>query len=411
MTSQKKHITLAYLNTLTFACIQMVLYTTIPYIAEKTGVVTANIIGAISVGSFIFMFMGPYWAAKSDILGRKKVLGFGMLGMAISFAFLASLFILNDYLPLWVKISFVFLSRITYGLLSSAIVPVSQAWQLDLIQEENHMKVLTKNSMYLNLGRILGPILILFKQVNLEYVIYGATIWVFALTSFNLFSKHTHTVVQRAQVDLKQVIQNWKKSFKESMAPILLALIFTGFVGILYSFLGSHIKEALHITGQEATLMYAKIILVLSILAIAFQQLSITLIKNAWKPRVIIGSIAIVVGTVIMMEANTSGKIWTSIFFISVATALIPPAYLTLTSRSEENTDKKNVFGKKLGLASVAHSLGYALGTGLIAISMKWHLVPESVMVLLISSSILILSAFMTVRIPSSTKNEFSGQA
>ena len=47
-------IYIAYLNTLTFACVQMVLYTTIPYIAEQTGVLTANIIAAISAGSFIF---------------------------------------------------------------------------------------------------------------------------------------------------------------------------------------------------------------------------------------------------------------------------------------------------------------------------------------------------------------------
>ena len=65
---------IAYLNSLTFSCVQMILYTTIPYIAEKTGVVTANIIAAISVGSLIFSVMGPFWANKSDTFGRKKVL-------------------------------------------------------------------------------------------------------------------------------------------------------------------------------------------------------------------------------------------------------------------------------------------------------------------------------------------------
>ena len=391
-------ISIAYLNTLTFACIQMVLYTTIPYISETTGVSTANIIAAISVGSFLFTFMGPYWATKSDSLGRKKVLGIGMLGMTFSFALLAAIFIFNSTLPINVKIGFVFLSRIFYGLLSSAIVPVSQAWQLDLSSRENHLKVLTKNSMFLNLGRILGPILVLAKQVNFEIVIYFATVWVSLLTLFNLFSYHPKVSQSDQSFDLKKLLVSWKMSFQESMLPILLALIFTAFVGVLYSFLGHHLKVVLSLTGQEATMMFAKIILVLSLLAVFLQQLSILIFQNNWKPRVIVGSISIIIGTVIMMLTESHFYMWLSIFFISIATAFIPPAYLRLTSESKENTDKTNVFGKKLGLASVAHSLGYALGTALIAVSMKWKIIPESIVVIMISSAIMFVALFMLIK-------------
>ncbi len=392
-------LSIAYLNTLTFACIQMVLYTTIPYIAEKTGVTTANIIGAISVGSFLFTFMGPYWATRSDSLGRKKVLGIGMLGMSLSFTLLTIIFLFNTTLSLSVKILFVFLSRIFYGLLSSAIVPVSQAWQLDLSPKHNHLKVLTKNSMFLNLGRILGPILVLIKQVNFEFVIYFATVWVSLLTLFNLFSYHpVKQKIEQKSFNFKALLLSWKTSFQESMFPILLALIFTAFVGVLYSFLGHHLKVVLSLTGQEATIMFAKIILVLSLLAVILQQISISLFKNNWRPRVIIGSISIIIGTIIMMLTDSHFFMWLSIFFISIATAFIPPAYLRLTSESKENNDKTNVFGKKLGLASVAHSLGYALGTALIAISMKWKIIPESIVVILISIAILFVSIFMIVK-------------
>ena len=396
-------IYLAYLNTFTFSCIQMVLYTTIPYIAEKTAVETASIIGAIGVGSFIFSFMGPFWAAKSDRLGRKKVLSFGMLGMSLSFALLSAIFIFNDTLSVTVKLSFVFLSRILYGFLCSAIVPVSQAWQLDFFDKENHLKVLTRNSMCLNLGRIMGPILVLAKQVNFELVIYGATLWVFILAIFVFFIS-THEKKESnynvKEYNIKEIILRWRMSIRESLLPILLALVFTSFIGVLHSFLGHHIKNVLDLSGQEATLMFAKIILVLSITVIFLQQLSLILMKSNWKPRVIIGSVAMVIGAFVMMEAQSEMMIWSSIFFICISTALIPPAYLTLTSQSQENTDKTNVFGKKLGLASVAHSLGYALGFGLIAISMKMKMVPESAVVFLISFSILLLSFNMILSQP-----------
>ncbi len=389
-----KKITLAYLNSLTFSAIQMVLYTTIPYIAEKTGVTTANIIAAISVGSLIFAFMGPFWAAKSDALGRGKVLSIGMLGMTLSFLLFSALFLLNTSLPLTVKIAMVFAARILYGLLASAVVPVSQAWQLDLIPNEDKLRVLTKNSMCLNLGRILGPILVLAKGVNFELVIYASTLWLSFLAITVYLLRHSSTPQQGStdRIELKEVLNRWKENFKESRNPILLALTFTAFIGILHSFLGHHLKTVLNITGQEATLLFAKIILFLSVVAVILQQLSVMVFKSRWQPRVLLGPTSLIVGTIIMMTGNNETSIWIAIAFIAVATAFIPPVYLSLTSESRHNSEKTNIFGKKLGLASVAHSLGYALGAGLIALSLKLHLVSNAFVVFLISFLIAVVS-------------------
>lgn len=392
-------IYLAYLNTFTFSCIQMILYTTIPYIAEKADIATANIIGAIGVGSFIFSFMGPFWAARSDHLGRKRILSFGMFGMVISFTLLSSLFILNVELSSFFKILIIFLSRIIYGLLCSSIVPVSQAWQLDLSPNSDHLKVLTRNSMCLNLGRIVGPMLVLIKQVHFEYVIYLATLWVSGLSLFVYFTSSSYQYFdQKRLVSFKEVLFKWRKSIEESFLPILLAMIFTCFIGVLHSFLGHHVKTVLNISGQEATLIFAKIILVLSLSVIAIQQLSLILFKSNWKIRVVLGSLAIVAGTFVMMEAKDELGIWFSIILVSIATAFIPPAYLTLLSKSEENTEKSNIFGKKLGLASVAHSLGYALGAGFIAISMKLKFISESFVVFLISFGIMFVSFLLLTK-------------
>lgn len=391
---------LAYLNTLTFSCIQMVLYTTIPYIAEETGVATASIIGAISVGSFIFSFMGPFWAAKSDSMGRKKVLGLGMFGMFLSFLFFTLLFIFNEGLSLQLKVVMVFAARIIYGLLASAIVPVSQAWQLDLIAKKSRLKVLTRNSMCLNLGRILGPVFILLKQVEFEKVFYVSTVWVLLLSSLSLLVKGHKQMppLEQHKVQLKELIQRWKKSAQESLRPIVLAMIFTAFIGILHSFLGHHLKEVLNISGEEASLMFAKIILFLSISAIALQQFSIMLFKSRWEIRLILGASSLVVGTVVMMNSFDTFTLWTSIFFISVATAFIPPVYLSLTSHSNQNTEKTNVFGRKLGLSSIAHSFGYALGAGLVALSMKVQIVSTTTVVVFVSFSLLTLACHMLIK-------------
>ncbi len=412
MSASRSKLAIAYLNTLTFSCVQMILYTTIPYIAEQTGVATSNIIGAISVGSLFFAICSPYWATKSDALGRKRVLSIGMFGMGLSFILLSSLFLFNHSLSLTTKIVMVFAARIIYGLLASAVVPVSQAWQLDLTDEDQRIKVMTRNSMCLNLGRILGPVIILFKKVNFEIMIFGATIWILTLalgcflsSSANIKTSATDAASSLSFKEiLKEQSKKWKIDIKESLYPILLALVFTGFVGILHTFLGHHLKVTLEIRGDEATVLMAKIVLVLSALALIVQQSSIWLLGKAWRPRVLVGALSLVIGSFILMQAASRPQIWTAVVFISVATALIPPAYLALVSRTQRE-HQGSIHGKKLGLASIAHSLGYALGAGLIALSMKLHVLSESAVVILISLFILSVVAMLIKTTPASTSD------
>lgn len=383
--STNQKLAIAYLNTLTFSCVQILLYTTIPYIAEQTSLQTATIIGSISVGSFIFAFMGPFWATKSDTWGRKRVLSFGMLGMFFSFLLLSSLFFFNKELSLSAKVAIIFISRIIYGLLSSAVVPVSQAWQLDLIDTKDKLKVLTRNSMCLNVGRILGPVLILIQKVDFEHMIYAGTLWVLLLALGCLFtsapSEKKISTTEAQKYDWKAIAAEWKGLFKESMLPILLALIFTSFIGVLHSTLGHHLKVTLNIKGDEASVLMAKLVLGSSVFALVVQQTSQWIFKRDWKLRLITGASALILGSFVLNAAGTMNGIWGALMLISVGLALIPPVYLALISASA----KENVTGKKIGFASIAHSLGYAFGAGMIALSMKMNIVSNMTVISFIS--------------------------
>lgn len=383
--STNQKLSIAYMNTLTFSCVQILLYTTIPYIAEQTSLQTATIIGSISVGSFIFAFMGPFWATKSDTWGRKRVLSFGMLGMFFSFLLLSSLFFFNKELSLSAKVAIIFISRIIYGLLSSAVVPVSQAWQLDLIDTKDKLKVLTRNSMCLNVGRILGPVLILIQKVDFEHMIYAGTLWVLLLALGCLFTSSPAekkiSLAETQKYDWKSIAEEWKGLFKESMLPILLALIFTSFIGVLHSTLGHHLKETLSIKGDEASVLMAKLVLGSSVFALVVQQTSQWIFKRDWKLRLITGASALIIGSFVLNAAGTMNGIWGALMLISIGLALIPPVYLALISASA----KENVTGKKIGFASIAHSLGYAFGAGMIALSMKMNIVSNMTVISFIS--------------------------
>ena len=400
ISTTNQSLMIAYLNTLTFSCVQILLYTTIPYIAEQTSLQTATIIGAISVGSFIFAFMGPFWASNSDNWGRKRVLSFGMFGMFFSFLLLCSLFIFNKELTLTIKIAIIFISRIIYGLLASAVVPVSQAWQLDLIDTKDKLKVLTRNSMCLNVGRVLGPVLILIKKVDFEHMIYAGTVWVLflALGCFFTSSNTKNEKIQSKEIKALKIEipkYQWKELFKESMIPILLALIFTSFIGVLHSTLGHHLKITFALKGDEASVLMAKMVLISSLFALLVQQSSQWIFKGEWKLRLVVGASGLIIGSFILTSAATISAAWAALMVISVGLALIPPVYLALISHSASAT---NVTGKKIGFASIAHSLGYAFGAGLIALSMKMNIVSNMTVISFISIVTFLIVATLIIK-------------
>ena len=373
-------LSIAYLNTFLFSCVQMILYVTIPYISEVSHISIAHIAGSISIGSLLFAFTGPFWASMSDKWGRKKVLGIGMVGLSSSFLLLSSIFALNPHLDLNTKILLIYVSRILYGLLSSAIVPVSQAWQLDLSPNMHRMKVLTRNSMCLNLGRLLGPIIVLVKQVNFDQLIYVSTAIILTLALAEIFTKSE--VSEKMQGQHNFSIAGYKKLVKLSVLPIFLALIFTSFIGILHSTLGHHLKVIFNIRGEQATLLMAKIVIAISLIGLCSQFISQKIPKTKWKWILNTGSISLLVGAFYLNAAMTLGNVWIAVCILGVGLSLIPPVYLALISK--KNTDE-NVYGRQVGLASIAHSLGYALGAGIMALSLKLNLISITFAIVLVS--------------------------
>lgn len=377
-------IQFAYLSTITFSSVQMLLYAGIPVITETTGVSAASFIASISLGSLIFAIASPYWAARSDSLGRKRTLSIGLLGLLISFSLIALIMILPDMFSSNIKTALVYLSRILYGLLAAATIPVSQAWQIDLCQADDRIKVLTRNSMCLNLGRILAPALILLGFTSFKMLISFSCLWIITLLFLSVIVKDKGDYLKVKNVTLKGTIKDqwsrWREAFSQAAMPLMLALFFTSFIGILHTSLGPHMRETFSISGESATEMMAKIMIVLSFIAVVIQQIGIKFFGKKWIPRLIIGTIAIILGALTLLMTGNVDQIWLPIAFISIGIAFIPPVYLTLTSLFSQ---EKN--GRKIGAAGIAHSLGYSVGTAMVALGLKTKLASPVEVIILVS--------------------------
>jgi MFS family permease len=382
-------IYLSYLNSFLFSSIQMLLYVTIPFIADRTSIPNHHLSGSISIGSLLVAFSGPFLSSLTDKYGRKKILALSLFGLALSFIILSLIIIYPSKLSLNSKISLMYISRICFGLLSSAIIPATQALLLDISKANSHLRVLTKNSMALNLGKIIAPILVLIQFINYEFLILILTLFILILAIVQL---------QKAKKEKieNNLIENFSfKSFilimKDTKLPFFLALFFTGFIGVMHSTLGNHLKIIFNIKGQDATILMAKIILVISILGFFIQYLSSKL-NFSWFSMLNLGAISIIIGAFTLSEANSLNEVWIAIFIVSIGFALIPPVYLNLFSKKTSN---EAFYGKKIGIASIAHSLGYALGTGIAALSLKMNLFSITYTILFISILVGIVTALL----------------
>lgn len=379
---------LVNLNTITFSAVQILLFTMLPFIAESLNLSLSLIIGFFSLGSFLFLWSAPYWSAKSDYAGRMNILNIGMIGQFVSFLILFLLIIYSSKLPETLTIILLLLSRIIYGAFSSAIIPVSQALQLDLCVKEAYLKSMLSNSMSLNLGRMIGPVYVLVNGDSPIGLMKGVLIWVTLLVGANFFCKRLepkNRLVQKEKMrfDFKLITKNMKWVF-------LLALLFTSFVGTLHNTFGVHIKELFSLDSTQTSVLMAKFLLGSSIMAVVTQYASKKFFNDPWQGPLIIGAFTLFCGAMGFALGTSSIQIWISMIVVSIGIAMIPPSYLTLTTVFAPTTER----GKQFGMVNAANTIGYTAGGIFTALTLRLF---SHHLALIITTSVLVSAIVITI--------------
>ncbi|UYL07612.1 MFS transporter [Bdellovibrio sp. SKB1291214] len=360
---------LANLNTITFSALQILLFTLLPYLAETMHISLATVVATFSAGSFLFLWSSPYWAAKSDKTGRQPILIAGLAGLGISTVLLWSLTQWGAQMGAVVVTVILVLSRVIYGLLASAIIPVAQALQVDMSESKSAMKAMISNSMSLNIGRSLGPIYVLLSGgQNMDQVLAGFLLWIVLLIGANLWALRLQSPQMKTAAAQEAGASSWSLAFNRMRWVFLLAILFTSFIGILNSSLAVILKHSFSLSSQDSGVLMAKLLLVSSVIAVVTQFLGRMFFKNPWQGALVIGALTLLVGSVLLQVMNLESQLWTAIVFLSVGIALVPPCYLTLMTM----VDPQHVgLGRKAGIVSAANTIGYAVGGAMAALTLK----------------------------------------
>lgn len=359
----REQSTFLNLNVLTFASTQILLFTLFPYLSEKLKLPLSLIIASFTLGTVLFLWGAPYWTSKSDSLGKAKVMTFGLTGLFLSFALIAFIVTFTDSLSFFQTLSLLIISRIIYGSFASAIIPIAQAMRSSMNPPELQMKAMFTHSLALNVGRALGPILILLFSSSVIELIYALTLWSFVLVVLNILKlKSSATIVE---IKTMNDFSHWKQSLGEISLPLIITLLLTTFTGVLHSSLSETVKMAFNLTSLDASEFMAKILLAGTVAMALIQLLGRFLsARSQWKRTLILGIVALVMGSGILFMMTEEYQAWISVIFISIGIALIQPSNLTMLHA----TSSQNNLSKNIGLLASGNTIGYAVGGGLAAL-------------------------------------------
>ena len=361
---------LLVLNTLTFASTQILLFTLLPILSEKLSVSLSTIIGCFSLGSFLFLWGAPFWSSRSDKVGRDQVMSVGLLGLSVSFFIIVVL--VHFSLPLGGALTLValLLSRILYGALASAIVPVAQLKNADLAQDGEHISKMFSHSLALNVGRSLGPLLLLVGKNDIETLLLSISAWTFLLLILNFFMSSPKTAPHKNVASSLSTYSEWKSVATLIWLPLLVTILFTSYTGVLHSSLGETLKNVFTLSGVEASTLMAKVLLLGSVAMILAQVMGKIFFKKNIKLALTLGLISLVIGALLLAFMKDFTQLNIAIVLISMGIALIYPSHLALV---HENYPKETM-GKNIGVLASGNTIGYALGGAVASLMMSFEL-------------------------------------
>lgn len=367
------------LNILLFVSTQILLFTLFPVLSERQSLSLTFIAGSFSLGTFLFLWGAPFWSHQSDKIGKEAVMSVGLLGLALSFGLIVSLLALPQYFTGTPAMVILLLSRIIYGATASAIVPMGQMIRAEMGNKDGAMKAMFTHSLFLSLGRMLGPIILLLSMGHIEILLLSITAIAFILLTVNFIISNKETIAPSYK-ESTQVQNNWRTIAQEMSLPLLITILFTAYTGILHTSLGGLLQKTFFLTSIEASKFMAQVLLLGSIAMAIVQLLGRFLAKSEWRGTLSFGVVSLILGAGILAFMSATYQVWFAIVFISVGIALIHPSNITIVHQ----TSSSESMARKVGLLSSGNTIGYAIGGTLATLFLGFNIHFISFIVLMI---------------------------
>ena len=131
----------------------------LPAIGRQIGMPDILVPAIFSLSALLWGFSSPFWAKRSDVVGRKPMMVMGLIGFMVSMICCGLVVSagLRHLLPIPVIFGLFLLSRAIFGVFGSASNPASQAYVAERTTREERTEQMAGLAGAFGLGTVVGP--------------------------------------------------------------------------------------------------------------------------------------------------------------------------------------------------------------------------------------------------------------
>lgn len=346
-------------------------------------------IGALTaVYPFFQLIFAVVWGKLSDRIGRRSFIVMGLLGFIL----------MQALIGLSTSLIMFYIARISGGIFTAGLIPVSNAYLSDITSKENRSKIMAWSGAAISTGIIAGPIAGGYlSKTDIHIGIKTAAFHLdkFSVPFFALIIPGIAALLivsgslRRKVIKTSAALSDAPASIIQSPGYSLLILLSLSFI---YQFsvtsfetvFSIYAKNDLSFTAYQIGIGF----MLCGLFMAVFQPLFVSFRTKMFsdKGKLLAGFVVAALALLIMPFIGESIFVYTLIILFAVGGALVAPQLTAMVSLKDDNNTAKNL-SVQTSVNSAGQIVGPLVGT--------WLAGKEISMPFIVSSGLLIIPAFV----------------
>ncbi|MDF3029636.1 MAG: transporter [Moraxellaceae bacterium] len=361
-----RHFTLLFLAVMSMALGQTLVFTLLPLLGRAVGLREIQVGIIITASSAVYALAARFWGRRSDVLGRRRVILFGLAGYTAGTLLFAGLFWLGmidalQGLLLW---SCLIVARCAQSLVMAGTMPGANAYVSDLTTPETRTAGLAKLGAANSTGTIIGPAAGgLLAAISLLAPLFFAA----AITGLCLLvmlwklpesPRHGATSPEQAGRALAFTDPRYRR-------VLLVGIVMLMCFSVVQQTLAFYFQDILQLGAQQAAQQVGLALMLSAVVALVAQAVLVQRLGWSAARLSLAGVLGLLAGSLVLGAAGTLPALYLGVGLCGLGIGLAYPACLAMASLAVTPDEQGALAGLTSAVPALGSIIGPVLGTGL----------------------------------------------
>jgi MFS family permease len=359
-----RSFTLLFLAVMAMALGQTLVFTLLPLLGRAVGLQEIQVGLIITASSAVYALAARFWGRRSDALGRRRVILFGLAGYTVGTLLFAGLFRLGmdgvlSGLVLW---GCLIAARCTQSLLMAGTMPGASAYVSDLTTAESRTAGLARLGAANSTGTIIGPAAggLLAAVSLLAPLLFAAAITGLCLLLLLWWLPESPRATSAAPAG--QALAFGDPRYRRVLLIAVAMLV--GF-SVVQQTLAFYFQDVLRLDSREAAKQVGLALMLSAVVALTAQALLVQRLGWSAARLTLCGVASLMAGSLVLGLVATKGWLFFGVGCCGLGIGLAFPACLAMASLAVGPDEQGALAGLTSAVPALGSIIGPVLGTGL----------------------------------------------